>query len=683
MLQWRRLPGGFPLEEIRGVHKYLHNIFREIKKELEEDQFIKAFVKSSKNLQELMEGQENLIREYLENWNREAIDFSRHFEELYKKVEVPYAVVAWNIERIKNKIVEKLIDEGYSHEFLLKIRRYLEDLVDQIAKIYLKRDASALLNFKSSPFSDRLLYSAHITWLTKIAECIEKEDFTEFPVMSVYECEFSDVLGYPESLFVCMDANMCTYVHELHALIHNTANTFYAFYTKGAYYQAYRVFKDLLELIAKLLKTITELYFLAYSDQEANFFKLVHNLSLQKGYKYVSMIDVVGLRSINRTYGEKVGNLVLKEVEKRLRELLSKDVSRTLLVKGATSDFFMLNIDYSPEEIEKLVEEMVKKLHFELSVNGKSLAVEVTVSTIELEPFVELNEGDLRDILYFLKEEAKKSVKHTRLSTGKEERQRILAWINEKYRNVEKIKAKIEKGEIELVFHPIVSASDTEKIAGAEVLVRIKEEERLIPAGVFIDLIYQLNLVERLDRLVLKRLRELSPKLRGVLDTLFINVSARSLASETYLKELSGFISDMKDFKVAIELTEHELLENIDTVIHVSKNGHVAIAVDDFGTGYSSLKVVADLVERESLKFLKIDGSLIRDILRSHAIRKVVDVISVLSKRLNVKTVAEFIEGPEELTAVRSMGIDYCQGYHIARPMPLGELLAWAKSKLV
>jgi len=303
----------------------------------------------------------------------------------------------------------------------------------------------------------------------------------------------------------------------------------------------------------------------------------------------------------------------------------------------------------------------------------------VSIATLELEPFVELVESELRDILSFLKDEAKKLEKHYSVSVGKERRQEIIAWINEKYRNIDKVKEKIERGEIELVFHPIVEVNNTSKVVGAEVLARLRDGEKLIPAGVFIDLIYELELVERLDTLILERLLGDREALK-VLGSLYVNVSSRSLNSERYLERLCAFIRETRDMDIVVELTEQQLLENTEAVVKVAQNGHVSLAVDDFGTGYSSLKLVADLVDRGLLKILKIDGSLVREVLNSHAIWKVVDIISVLSKRLDTKTVAEFIESQKELTVVRSMGIDYCQGYYIAKPMRLPELLVWLKT---
>ena len=667
------------MEEIGSVQKYLKGIFEELEKDIREDKFIKSLVGDEGQLRKLIDDQRELISEYLTNWESESFTFSERFEELYTQLEVPYTVVAWNIDRIKTGLMEKLILEGYSQDFLLKIRTYVEELIDQIAKVYIKRDSKVFNNFKSSPFANRLLYKAHRDWFTKIAECIEKEDFSQFPLISAQECKFSTYLEYPESLFVCLDANMCTYIHNLHTLIHDTANTLYAFYTKGSYYQAYRVFKDLTELVAKMLKTVSELYFLAYSDAEANFFKLAHALSSQEGYKYVSMIDIMGLRKINNTYGEKVGDRVLEEVKERIEKVVGKDVARTIFIKGITSNFFMFNMDYEEKEIRELIDTLSKELHFTTEVGSKSVEVSVGVATLELEPFTELVEADIRDILNFLKEEAKKDAAHKSISVGEKRRNEIVSWINEKYTNVQKIKTKIENGEIELVFQPIVDAKNPKTVVGLESLVRIVDGKKLVPAGVFIDLIYELDLIEKLDRQILGKLEGYKDLLSQVTRELYVNVSPRSMASKSYEEALCDFIKRMSGFNIILELTEQQMLDNVELVSRITQNGHVRIAVDDFGTGYSSLKTVAELVDNGSLKVIKIDGSLIKEVLRSHAIGKVVDIISMLSKKLDTHSVAEFVESEEELSAVKEMGVDFVQGYYIAKPMVVHDLLVWAK----
>ncbi|HHG73500.1 MAG TPA: EAL domain-containing protein, partial [Persephonella sp.] len=98
-------------------------------------------------------------------------------------------------------------------------------------------------------------------------------------------------------------------------------------------------------------------------------------------------------------------------------------------------------------------------------------------------------------------------------------------------------------------------------------------------------------------------------------------------------------------------------------------------AVDDFGAGYSSLKTVADLAEKDILGLLKIDGTLIKDIEKKENVRKIIYIISILSKSLNLKAVAESIENRDSLDALRNVGIHFGQGFYISKPKIIEELL--------
>ncbi len=669
------------MEEIRTVKRYLDDIFRCIEEDVRKDKYIQALIGDEKNLRKFIDSQKEIIKRYLESWKEDSVKTSEELERLYTSLEIPATAVFWGIERIKFKIVDKLISEKYSTEFLLNLKKHLQNLLDQVAKIYLHKEIRDLSFFEESPFVGKLLYKAHIDWLKEIREAILNDNLSKFPVISAEECPFTDFLEFPESIFVCIDANMCTYIHDLHSIIHDTANTFYTFYAKGSYYQAYKVFKDLQELISKFLKTISELYFLAYSDTEANFFKFVHTISSLEGYKYVSLIDIANLGRINKTYGEHIGDQIVNSVWRKLKEFMEKDKERTLIIRGVTSNFFMLNTDYSEREIRELTEKLARELSFEFVQNGKKIDVSVVISTLELEPYMEISESDIRDILVYLKGEAKEKHQKTAISIGIVDRERLLMLINEKYRNIERIKNKIEKGEIELVFQPIVKVDNIREIEGVEVLVRLVYEDKLVPAGVFIDLIYELDLIDKLDSHILKKIAEYKDGLKRVTNTLFINVSPRSLLSNKFVDELCDFIKCNEDMNLIFELTEQSFLENIDILKRLTGNTKAKFAVDDFGSGYSSLKIVSELADREVLTSLKIDGSLIKDINTSRTIRKVVDVISDMCRKLNLKCIAEFIENNEILKSIRELRIPLAQGFYIAKPMLLPELLAWAKNK--
>jgi EAL domain-containing protein (putative c-di-GMP-specific phosphodiesterase class I) len=95
------------------------------------------------------------------------------------------------------------------------------------------------------------------------------------------------------------------------------------------------------------------------------------------------------------------------------------------------------------------------------------------------------------------------------------------------------------------------------------------------------------------------------------------------------------------------------------------------VALDDFGTGLSSLSCIRQL----PITMLKIDGSFVRDVLKDKRAEHMVRAIAELSRSMSIITVAEYIETEAIGTHVASLGVDYGQGFAIARPIALAELL--------
>jgi EAL domain-containing protein (putative c-di-GMP-specific phosphodiesterase class I) len=95
------------------------------------------------------------------------------------------------------------------------------------------------------------------------------------------------------------------------------------------------------------------------------------------------------------------------------------------------------------------------------------------------------------------------------------------------------------------------------------------------------------------------------------------------------------------------------------------------VALDDFGTGLSSLSYLRSM----PVSMLKIDGSFVRDILRDERAESMVRAIAQLARAMEITTVAEYVETEEIRTRIRALGVDYGQGFAIARPVPVGEVL--------
>jgi diguanylate cyclase (GGDEF)-like protein len=155
-----------------------------------------------------------------------------------------------------------------------------------------------------------------------------------------------------------------------------------------------------------------------------------------------------------------------------------------------------------------------------------------------------------------------------------------------------------------------------------------------------------------------------------------INFSGQSLHDEEFADYVIRSIetSRINPAVFCFELTESAAVASIKDaeklMLRLRKLG-CGVALDDFGTGLSSLSYLRSM----PVSMLKIDGSFVRDILRDERAESMVRAIAQLARAMNITTVAEYVETDEILTRVRSLGVDYGQGFAIARPVPVAEVL--------
>ncbi|MFV2090743.1 MAG: EAL domain-containing protein, partial [Pseudomonadales bacterium] len=153
------------------------------------------------------------------------------------------------------------------------------------------------------------------------------------------------------------------------------------------------------------------------------------------------------------------------------------------------------------------------------------------------------------------------------------------------------------------------------------------------------------------------------------------NVSGHSINDETFpdfvLERFSK--SQAPTGKVCFEITETAAIANLDNAVDFMNRMKIIgcqFSLDDFGTGLSSYSYLRNL----PVDFVKIDGVFVRDIANNPADYAVVRSINEIGHYMGKKTIAEFVENDDVLKLLRDIGVDYAQGYQIARPMPLEEL---------
>lgn len=238
-----------------------------------------------------------------------------------------------------------------------------------------------------------------------------------------------------------------------------------------------------------------------------------------------------------------------------------------------------------------------------------------------------------------------------------------------------------KREQFELFCQPYMKLSESEPSKHSfEVLLRLKERDgQVLPPSAFFPLINQFGLELKLDHwVILNTFRMLSDKVKNwdEIGHCAINLTAKTLSAENLAARI---IESAQSFsiplnKICFEITESSALINeqqaIATLNYLRHQG-CKIAIDDFGTGYASFAYL----RRLPLDILKIEGAFVREITQNETDRLIVSSIATVAKEMHLETVAEFVESTAHIAILRGLGIDFAQGYGVAKPMPLSEYL--------
>ena len=224
----------------------------------------------------------------------------------------------------------------------------------------------------------------------------------------------------------------------------------------------------------------------------------------------------------------------------------------------------------------------------------------------------------------------------------------------------------------------------TEKVAGAEALVRWASDKGLIMPGEFIDIFERNGFVLKLDLYVFEQvcadIRKWLDEGRKVLP-ISVNVSRLHLLDPDFVNDYGALISKygVPPELLELELTEHMPMASEDFLVEVFNNIAmlgVSLAIDDFGSGYSSLNILHTM----PFDTLKIDQMFFHDKTSSERGRRIIETVVLMAQKLGMMVVAEGVETKEQVAFLKAIGCNWVQGYYFAKPMPSSEfenLLSW------
>ncbi|MHB1300845.1 MAG: putative bifunctional diguanylate cyclase/phosphodiesterase [Burkholderiales bacterium] len=384
----------------------------------------------------------------------------------------------------------------------------------------------------------------------------------------------------------------------------------------------------------------------------------------------ILMLDLDDFKDVNDAYGHPCGDAVLKLVA----EAMNAFVRKGDLVTRIGGDEFAIVLTETGKDNALIVAEKIRtalrKIPFE-GTDGKQFHVTTSIG-LSTFPIDAKNSSDLMtgvDLgLYRAKEMGKDG---TCVLDSIEDH--IQA--NRGTRNyVETLRDALKQDRVIPYYQPIIDCK-TGHVFAFETLARLVEPGgETISAGMFIETIERYGLGRELDRAIInKALGALKARISNGNDSsrLFINLSAQEIQGRGVL----GFAEQLcGEFNIPPHVIVFEILERdaIGDMTHMRKflsdlrKKGFSFALDDFGSGYNSFHYLREL----HFDYVKLDGAFVRNIFNSKVDYTLVHNLIRLCQGLDILTVAEFVESEEVLNELKSMGVDYAQGYHLGMPLP-------------
>ena len=240
---------------------------------------------------------------------------------------------------------------------------------------------------------------------------------------------------------------------------------------------------------------------------------------------------------------------------------------------------------------------------------------------------------------------------------------------------VRRLRDALEHDEFALFCQPILQFSGDERYPMAEVLVRLREEERaLLPPGEFLPIFEHYKMMPQLDRWVVRHtIKQLAQGSRMARFT--VNVSGQTLEDEDFPRYVSAQLSVNKvpAEKLLFEIDESDALMRLGACKRFS-DAHRALGGQLLLDGFGNRAVSFTPVKELGVKFVKADGSVCRKVLTSDTARHKLNAMLRAGQALGYAVVAECVEDQDVLTRLKAMGVAYAQGFGIYQPHAIDSL---------
>lgn len=379
-------------------------------------------------------------------------------------------------------------------------------------------------------------------------------------------------------------------------------------------------------------------------------------------------LDLDEFKVVNEVCGHGAGDELLKHVADLLQRRSPEGVT---LARLGGDEFGVLIEDRPLKEARRIAQEVRRAIAgSRFTWQDRTFEPAVSIGLVPIGP----ETGDLAALMiaadaacYAAKESGRNLVHEYQPDDA------VLAERSGEMHWIARIHKAFEQGRFVLYHQPIEPlGADGGEVLSEVVLRMLDEQGSVITPNAFIPAAERYHLVPAIDRWVVRQALHALGQAADGGRSFTINLSGQSLSEESFLEFV---VQNLMSSRAPTERVLFEITETAAIANHARALNFISIlrgmgcrfVLDDFGTGFSTFAYLKNL----PVNFLKIDGEFVRDLPANPIHQVLVESIHHIGHAMGIQTIAEAVEDDATLQALRRMGVDYAQGFHIARPQPL------------
>ena len=404
--------------------------------------------------------------------------------------------------------------------------------------------------------------------------------------------------------------------------------------------------------------------------------KSISNPELNHALLYM---DLDQFKVVNDTFGHNAGDELLGQIS----ELVQANIRSTDTLARLGGDEFGILLERCTEEraleVAEAIRAAVESHRFDWKGSFMSVRCSIGVVLVNNDSEDVASVMSSADVACYSAKDMGRNQTHLYQDSDASVRHEEMKWVS-------RITSAVEDNRLELFYQPIIGIGrhNTNARGHYELLLRMRDEDgELIQPNLFIPAAERYNLMSTLDRWVIRealsQLADRNPEAETARFMLAINLSGTSLSEDRFLDFVTEELTKQKlpNGAICFEITETAAISNLSRVIHFMqslKKLGCKFSLDDFGSGLSSFTYLKNL----PVDYLKIDGQFIRNVAEDRVDESMVRAINQVGQAMGIETIAERVETREVLDKLSALGVEFAQGYFIARPTSVRTFEPWA-----